>query len=110
MALKLSKKAATATTTKTDSVKGKVISEESNQETVEVPEEVTPAISATVELCRVGFEASYTHNLGDFKSTRVAISLSIPCEHAEIDQVADYAESWVDGRLSKCVNDIVNGG
>ncbi|MCO5157902.1 MAG: hypothetical protein M9945_14330 [Aquamicrobium sp.] len=109
MALKLSKKAATATKTTTHKDQGKVISEETSQENVEIPEEVSPEISASPELCRVGFEASYTHNLGDFKSTRIAISLSVPCEYGEIDQIADYAETWVDGRLSKCVSDIVNG-
>ncbi|MGK9084951.1 hypothetical protein KXR64_16625 [Brucella intermedia] len=107
MALKLTKKQTTATTTVENKDKGKTISEETSQESVHVPEEVTPSV-ASGEQCRVGFEASYTHNLGDYKSTRIGISLSIPCSHEEIDQVADYAEEWVDARLKKCVEDIVN--
>lgn len=107
MALKISKKPATATIVETQKDKGKVVSENHVQEKVEVSEETTSGTAAG-PLCEIGFESSYTHNLGDFKSARVGVSISIPCEFGEVDQVADYAEEWVNTRMEKLVADLVN--
>ena len=50
--------------------------------------------------CEIGFEASYTHNMGNFESCRLGVSIKIPCLHAEIDEAFDYGKQWVDARLS----------
>ena len=60
--------------------------------------------------CQVGFEASYTHNLGDFKSCKVGISLLVPCRHDEVDTVFVYSEKWVETRLQKQIGDLNKEG
>ncbi len=50
--------------------------------------------------CEIGFEASYTHNLGNYESARVNVSIKIPCLHGEIDEAFEYAKTWVDQKLN----------
>lgn len=102
MALKIKGKAATATTTKTISDKKTVISEDTAQEQVETPASDQP----TEQQCEVGVEMSYTHNLGNYQSARVQVSLKVPCVHAEIDDVYDYAKGWVETRLEGLVDEL----
>lgn len=110
MALKLVKKPATGTTTKQiiDKKSKEIIAEDNTQEPVAVPEETTKPVKEAVssQLCEVGVEASYTHNLGNYQSARVQVSLRIPCQHAEIDAVYEYGQEWVNHRLSKMVEDL----
>ena len=106
MPLKLTKKA-TATVTKEQKDKGKVVAEEVVEETVDLPKETKLAEAAPLKpYCEVGVEASYTHNLGDYKSARVAVSLKVPCLHPEIDGVFDYAKQWVDGKLNAMIEEL----
>lgn len=91
----------TATVSKETKSKGVTIAEEKHEEVVPVPETVTAPKPTREQLCEVGLEASYTHNLGDYKSARVGVSLMIPCKHGEIDKVYDYAEKWVDKRMTE---------
>lgn len=56
--------------------------------------------------CTVGFEAGYTHNLGNYQSARVAVMLSVPCPHSEIDEVYDMAQSWVNERMTKVIEEL----
>lgn len=105
--LKFTKTPAKATKTVATKSKGKAVSEETTEEVVDVPETVTSAAKgATGELCRVGYANSYTHNLGDYCSTRIEYSLFIPCAHSEIDEAGNYAEEWVQGRLKKAVEEL----
>jgi hypothetical protein len=111
--VKLTKKSATAETTETlkDNKTKKIIAEEVKTEVVPIVLDGVQgeALLAPAQVCEVGFEASYTHNLGDFKSARVNVSLKVPCTHAEIDSVFDYAKTWVDTRLGALVSDLQNG-
>jgi hypothetical protein len=59
-----------------------------------------------VPWARVGYEAGYTHNLGNYQSARVGIFLELPCQHAEIDAVCDWAEEWVNKRMEKAMSDL----
>ena len=103
MALKISsKKPGTATVTKEIKDKGTVVSEDQEQEQVEG---VTAATSIE-PMCEVGMEMSYTHNLGNYQSARVQVSLKVPCAHAEIDEAYDYAKSWVEGKLNTLVDEL----
>jgi hypothetical protein len=56
--------------------------------------------------CEVGFEASFTKNLGNYQSARVNVLVKIPCAHSDLDEVFDYATSWVNGKLEKVVNEL----
>lgn len=102
MALKIKSKPATATTTKTMTDKKTVVSEDTSQETVDTPADPNP----TEPQCEVGVEMSYTHNLGNYQSARVQVSLKVPCVHAEIDDVYDYAREWVDNKLNGLVEEL----
>lgn len=102
MALKIKSKPATATVSKQVSDKKTVISEDTKQEEVETPADPAP----TEQQCEVGVEMSYTHNLGNYQSARVQVSLKVPCVHAEIDEVYDYAKGWVETRLEGLVEEL----
>ena len=109
MALKITKKpAAQATVTTTVSDKKKVLSEDTKTETV-APEEVGSNPGPVGEqMCEVGFEASYTHNLGNYQSARVQVSLRVPCLHAEIDSVYEFSEGWVNQRMEKLQGELAS--
>lgn len=102
MALKIKSKPATATVSKQISDKKTVISEDTSHEEVETPASPSP----TEQQCEVGVEMSYTHNLGNYQSARVQVSLKVPCVHAEIDEVYDYAKGWVETRLEGLVEEL----
>ena len=57
-------------------------------------------------MCEVGYNSSYTHNLGNFKSVKIGVSLSIQCPPDEINDVYDFTKSWVDERLQKEVDEL----
>lgn len=100
--LKLKKPApAQATITETHKHKGEVTQEKSEVELVEQ----APGSTAQAELpfCEVGVDMSYTMNLGDFNSARFAVSLKMPAQAEEINQVFDYAKEWTEERLSSLV-------
>ena len=104
MVLKITKPAGKATTEVTEKVKGKTLSEV--KQTEEVPAPASNAEVVESAPCVVTVEASYTHNLGDYKSCRVGVQLSIPCRHAEINDTFTYSENWVNERLSGMMKDI----
>ena len=97
------KKHAKAVITQQEMVKGEVIAEDIQQEVVKQPGAGKPL---TEHVCEVGVESSYTHNLGNYKSARVQVSLKVPCRHGEIDEVYDYAEHWVEARMTKLVEEL----
>ena len=121
MAISIKKKAATAslTETHTNTKTGVVLTDVTKEEKVELPEtvkadpetgEIDQGLDAGTGMqigeamlaphCEIGFEASYTHNMGNFESCRLGVSIKIPCLHAEIDEAFDYGKQWVDARLS----------
>ena len=56
----------------------------------------------------VGFALSYTHNLGDFKSTRVEVSLKLPILLSELEEGYTKAKEWVEGKLQPIVDELVS--
>jgi len=109
MGLKLTKKTATATEGVTVSDKKNVISEETNETSVALPPEAAAANGEEGPYCEVGFEASFTHNLGNYQSARVAVSLKVPCLHGELDQIFEFAEDWVNKKMEKINSEVANG-
>jgi hypothetical protein len=119
MAIKI-KSPAKATITHEAKDKGKVIAQEVTEEDVDVPDftkdvsvDQLPAKGAGLPglqpHCEVGVEASYTHNLGDFKSARVQVSLRVPCLHPQIDTTYAYAKGWVDDKLNVAIEELMSG-
>lgn len=108
MTLKLTKKpASTPTATVTTSIKGKgeTVAENMKQESpdLELPANTNPA---DTPWCQVGFSAGYTHNLGNYQSARVDVSLVIPCKHGEIDKVFEVGKKWVNDRVEALVGEL----
>lgn len=90
--------------------KGEVIAEDQKQtEGPALSTAQTQVAQHELGLCEVGFEASYTKNLGDFNSTRIQVSLKVPCPHGEINAVYDKSVTWVNDRLAKLVEDLEQG-
>jgi hypothetical protein len=109
MALKFSKKAPapapTATVSKELKEKSQTISETQEQETPKLPVEPIKETSGK-PWCEVGFEASYTHNLGNYQSAKVTVMLKIPCTHPEIDHVYEVAKTWVNTRMEAVIGEL----
>lgn len=104
MAIKVTSKKGSATSSKVIKDKGKVLAEEATTETVDLPKE--GSTSSTGPWCEVGVEASYTHNLGNYQSARIGVTLKVPCNAPEIDEVFEYAQSWVDTKMQKLMADL----
>lgn len=104
MALKISKKPATAVVQDQFKDKGAVISENTAHETVhEVPiKQTVPA----AQLCEVCVDLSFTKNLGNYQSAKVGVSIKIPCDYTEVDKAFDYAKEWSDNRLNQLVAEL----
>lgn len=96
---------ATATVSKSVSDKKQVLSEDNAEEKVDVPQDVAKGSVAPQQLCEVGIDVGFTKNLGNYQSSRVGVSLKIPCQHDEIDKVFEYAQSWVDTKMQELMAD-----
>lgn len=97
-----------ATVTKTHSDGGKVIAEDNKTESPAIKTGAMDPKNADQPWANVGFQRSYTHNLGDYKSTSVKVSLNLPCLLPEIDDVFKVANSWVDERVDTLVQEIMS--
>ncbi len=110
MAIKFAKKAPPeATVTKEVKESGKTIAETSKTEKVAD----APGVDEVQDLqeqpwCEVGVQSSYTHNLGNYQSVKIGVSIMIPCKPPEIDEVYDFCKNFVDNKLSKEVADLEN--
>lgn len=56
--------------------------------------------------CRVGFKAGMTINTGNYSSVRFDVSIEIPCDAVEVDDVYEFAKNWVDNRAEEVVDEI----
>jgi len=99
---------ATVTTAMKDNKSGNVV-ENMTEEAVALPPSLQgdkslmtlPSPDKENPNCEVGFDAGYTHNLGNYSSCKFGVSLKIDCAHSEIDEVFDYATEWVNAKMSK---------
>lgn len=103
MAVKIAKKAGVAVVTQSVSHKKEVGAESVKEEAVVMPEkhEVGMALMSVEPPCEVGMEASYTHNLGNYSSARVAVSLKVPCEKTGIEETFEWVKDWVETKLNE---------
>ncbi len=106
MGLKLTKKAATASTTTQVKNKGEIVSEESKELQVNPPAEFATMSGSNAPMCEVGVDMSYTHNLGNFTSAKVGVSIKVPCLHSEVDDVYAFAKEWTDKKLNGLVSEL----
>ena len=112
--LKFTKPAGKAQTNVVVKDKKQVVSDNTTEETVQLPAvagngHTVPSVLEVQEpMCEVGLEASYTHNLGDFRSSRVQVSLRVPCAKEDIDATFEQVNAWVEGRMEQLVNEMVS--
>lgn len=106
MALTIKTKAAKATVQKQLKNKGEVIAETGQAEDVELPEQFAAKEGSHGPFCEVGVDMGYTHNLGNFQSARVDVSLKVPCLHHEVDDVFNYAKTWVNNRMEEMISEL----
>ena len=100
MALTIKKVGKAVTSTQIKNAQTGGIIETSADEGVPLPDGYGKLVSME-PLCEVGVDASYTHNLGNYQSAKVGVSLKIPCTHKEIDGIYTYAETWVNAKMDK---------
>ena len=100
------KKTATATEGLTITDKKQVISEEIKDTQVELPSETAAAKGDEGPWCEVGFEASYTHNLGNYQSARIAVMLKVPCKHGEVDHIFGFTKDWVEKKMEAAIGEL----
>ena len=119
MALVIKKTAKAVTTQMLVDIKsGNVIESDFKQENVPLPAALQgknslmtmPDPDSQNPNCEVGFDAGYTHNLGNYQSAKVGVSLKIDCAHNEIDEVYDYAMEWVNDKMAKLREELEGSG
>ena len=97
--------AATITKAVVDGKSKQIIAEDQHQEAVAVEPHHGLQMAAQ-PWCEVGFEASFTKNLGNYQSARLNVIVKIPCPAGDIDEVFDYARTWVNGKLETLVSEL----
>ena len=50
--------------------------------------------------CNVGVSMGFTYNLGDYNSSKMQVSLNVPCAHEEINDAYIFAKEWVEERVN----------
>ena len=103
----------TVTETQTYQMKdhGKIVAESVTQNEVEVPagltEALNPSTAQGAAFCEVEVDASYTHNLGNYKSAKMGVALRVPCKHVEVDGVYDWTKAWIEKRISDLAGELI---
>ncbi len=108
MGIKFQKKAPPeAEVTKVMKESGKTVAETSKTEKVEDAPGVGDMTDTEVQpWCQVGVQSSYTHNLGNYQSVKIGVSIMIPCKPPEINEVYQFCKDFVDDRLTKEIADL----
>lgn len=109
MPVKFTKKPAKATVSEQTKNKGEAIAEQVKEEAVDLPDNLAAVQGSVGPWCEVGVDASYTHNLGNYQSARIGVSLKVPCLHPEVDDVFAFAKEWVDQRMQMMMEELQSG-
>jgi hypothetical protein len=70
-------------------------------------EEPLEILTYESEVGRVGITKGVTLNLGDFRSVRADVHLTLPCYPEEVDEVFEAVDEIVDSRLVQEVESIL---
>lgn len=69
-------------------------------------EEILSVHRFVTEPAEVGVTTALTMNLGNYESARVSVSLTMPCYVEEVDKTYEWAQRWVEQRLTEERNQI----
>jgi hypothetical protein len=86
-----------------DAVKGiiTIIHADGSETTKELP---VKEVVVNKPLCNVGVSAQFTKNMGNYQSARVSVSLNIPSEYGEINEIYAFAKEWVDQKMQESID------
>jgi hypothetical protein len=107
MVLKLSKsKPAEATQTTENKTKGQMTSSVTeNLDTAGLPGQTS--LMSISPMADIHFGLSYTHNLGDFKSTRVEVGVTLPTPLDDLEASYGKAKAWVEEKMQPIVSELI---
>lgn len=55
----------------------------------------------TNPMLNVGMSASFTKNMGNYNSAKISVSLNMPCELYELENVYAFVKDWVNGKMTE---------
>jgi hypothetical protein len=85
-------------------LKGQLWLKHENSAEESFEEEIGMSESTTVgPKVAVAVEASMTLNMGNYNSGKCGVSVSIPCEIHELEDIYSFARDWVDGKMEELV-------
>lgn len=66
-------------------------------------ESTVAEVASDRPMANVGYQISFTKNLGNYESTKVTVTLHMPCPPTaqDIDETFARIEKWVDGRMGE---------
>lgn len=102
------KKASKKVSKKVQQGKAKVDVTHPDKSTTE-SEEVVKQEAFEQPTANVGVAFATTKNLGNFESLKVSVSLNLPCYVSEIDDVQAFATDWVNKKMEKVMEDLLEG-
>lgn len=88
-----------------DTAKAVITKKVESQGIDDLSEEAVKISPVQGEVCRVRIGIGFTKNLGNYQTARFDVSLEVPCLHAEINPVAEFAQDWCDKRLQGMLED-----
>lgn len=97
---------AQATVTKTKTEKGHVMAESTTTEKPAVGADAKELAEALIPYCQVGCAIGYTHNLGNYQSTKIEVSLTVPAKPEDINETFAGAKEWVEERINQFVAEV----
>lgn len=106
MPLKLTKKAAVGTVSEQKKSGGQILTDETTEQKVELPETMSAQQGGEAPWCEVGVDASYTKNMGNYESAKFGVNLRVPCQQTEIDQAFKFANDWVDAKMQEIMAEL----
>lgn len=84
-----------ATVTKETKVKGEMMVDKSETQTL------NPGVFGNG--MQIAVEGGRTLNLGNYESARVGVTITVPCNEETLNAAYEYATEWVSGKIEEAV-------
>lgn len=57
-------------------------------------------------MINVGMSAAMTHNLGNYQSAKISVSLHVPCEASDLEETYSFVKDWVNEKMVETSKEI----
>lgn len=57
-------------------------------------------------MVNVGMSAAHTHNLGNYSSAKISVSLFVPCAAEELEETYGFIKGWVNEKMVEVIAEI----